>query len=657
MGPGRKRWTTSYEPVCCVDLLRVVRQGVRIGTASYSLKRLESLYMEARTQAITDAGSSIVEYERWLQRPDDGILSQLEEYNRVDCQSTWRLRDWLEQRRADYGADFGTEPGRPATGPVVAPEAVEAERAENAPVRQALAAAVARADATEQHAYRVLGDLLEWHRRESKPEWWQFYFRINDCDEDDLFADSEAISGLEFIGLGETVKQSVVRRYRFDPGQEQKLPINKPATDPAVERITKAGGKASGPGILRSIDPVAGTLELLRGRDSRAEHPSALIPGPPIRTDEQRGALRRLVLAAATDGVDGPGPYRAARDLLLARPPRMATGRGTGPPVGTALVEPGESSSDAAIRIAAALDHGCLAVQGPPGSGKTRTAAAMAVALVKAGKTVGITANSHAVITNLLRTTVDEAERQGVSLRAAQKAEDNQGLRHPSVSLRNQNAEVLADLANGVDLVAGTAWLFSRQDFDQTLDYLIVDEAGQMSLATALAVGTSATNLVLIGDPRQLSQPSKGTHPDGAGVSALDHLLAGADTMPEDLGIFLDHTYRLHPDICEFVPEIVYDGRLHSVAGCERQAIGGEGALAGAGLRWAPVDHSGNRSSSPEEAEVVQRVYEDLLGRTFTDRDNVAHQLLEQQKRRGHCASLASICKQNERRFRYENQP
>jgi len=615
-----------------VDLLRVVRQCLRVGTPSYSLKRLEALYMEARTQAITDAGSSIVEYERWLQRPDDRILNQLEEYNRVDCESTQRLRDWLEQRRVDYGADFGAEPARPAAGPVVTPEAVAAERAETAPVRQALATAGERADATEQLAYRVLGDLLEWHRRESKPEWWQFHHRIDDCDEDDLFADSEAVSGLEFIGLGETVKQSVVRRYRFDPSQEQKLPLNKATTDPAAERIKKAGGKASSPGTLWSIDPVAGTLELLRSRDSKADHPSALIPGPPIRTDELRGALRRLALSAATDGIDGPGPYRAARDLLLARPPRMVTGRGTGGLVDarlvdTGLVEPGESSSAAAIRIAGALDHGCLAVQGPPGSGKTRTAASMVVALVKAGKTVGITANSHAVITNLLRTTVEEAERQGVSLRAVQKAEDDQGLRHPSVSVRKQNADVLADVANGVDLVAGTAWLFSRQDFDQALDYLIVDEAGQMSLANALAVGTSATNLVLVGDPRQLSQPSKGTHPDGAGVSALDHMLAGADTMPEDLGIFLDHTHRLHPDICEFVSEIVYDGRLHSVAGCERQAIGGEGSLAGSGLRWAPVDHTGNRSSSPEEALVVHDLYEGLLGRTFTDRDNVEHEL------------------------------
>jgi superfamily I DNA and/or RNA helicase len=245
----------------------------------------------------------------------------------------------------------------------------------------------------------------------------------------------------------------------------------------------------------------------------------------------------------------------------------------------------------------------------------------MVVALLKAGKSVGITANSHAVITNLLATTVKEADHQGVPLRASQKAEEGQGLDHPSVSLRKTNLEVQTDMANGIDLVAGTAWVFSRTDFDQTLDYLIVDEAGQMSLANVLAVATSAANLVLVGDPRQLSQPSKGTHPDGVDVSALEHLLGGADTMPEDLGLFLDQTYRLHPDICTFISEVVYDDRLHSAPGCERQSIGGGGSLGGAGLRWVPVDHSGNRSSSLEEAEAVGILYDDVVGRTFTDRN------------------------------------
>jgi uncharacterized protein len=140
-------------------------------------------------------------------------------------------------------------------------------------------------------------------------------------------------------------------------------------------------------------------------------------------------------------------------------------------------------------------------------------------------------------------------------------------------------------------------------------------------------VATSASNLVLVGDPRQLSQPSKGTHPDGVDVSALGHLLGGADTMPEDLGLFLDQTYRLHPDICTFISEVVYDDRLHSAPGCELQSIGGGGPMSGAGLRWAPVDHSGNRSSSLEEAEAVRSLYDDVVGRTFTDSEGHTHEI------------------------------
>lgn len=176
-------------------------------------------------------------------------------------------------------------------------------------------------------------------------------------------------------------------------------------------------------------------------------------------------------------------------------------------------------------------------------------------------------------------------------------------------------------MPTGCNLVAGTSWLFSRASFDQMLDCLIVDEAGQFSLANALAVATSSQNLVLVGDPRQLAQPSQGTHPDGAGASALEHLLGNHDTMPETRGIFLDRSHRLHPDICRFVSEIVYEGRLSADPECARQRIGGSGAHSGSGLRWRPVDHAGNRTSSLEEADVVAQLHAELIGQAFTNRD------------------------------------
>jgi hypothetical protein len=143
-----------------------------------------------------------------------------------------------------------------------------------------------------------------------------------------------------------------------------------------------------------------------------------------------------------------------------------------------------------------------------------------------------------------------------------------------------------------------------------------------MSLADVLAVSTSARNLILLGDPQQLAQPSTGTHPDGAGASALEHLLDGQATIPAELGLFLDTTWRMHPAVCRFVSDVAYDGRLESEPDCARQAVDG-----GAGLWWVPVDHDGDRTRAPAEAEAVLRLVKGLVGTTWRDRDGVERAL------------------------------
>jgi uncharacterized protein len=153
----------------------------------------------------------------------------------------------------------------------------------------------------------------------------------------------------------------------------------------------------------------------------------------------------------------------------------------------------------------------------------------------------------------------------------------------------------------------------------EALDALVVDEAGQMSLANVVAVGGAARNLVLLGDPQQLSQPSRGTHPPGADRSALEHLLDGRATVPPDRGLFLATTWRMHPQVCAFVSEVAYDGRLESHPDCARQEVGGQGPLAGYGLRHVAVEHAGNRVTSPEEVEAVAALVADLVGRPWAD--------------------------------------
>jgi uncharacterized protein len=605
-----------------VDLYRVVRQAVRVGTSSYSLKKLEALYMEARTQAITDAGSSIDEFERWIEIGDEQILSDIEEYNRVDCESTKLLRDWLEERRTEYATEFGEWPPRPVPPDEEVGEPPAEDISENEALERLLlsdAGSEPGRTPTDQEGRQLLARLLEWHRREDKPAWWEYFHRAHECDEDDLYADSESIAGLTYVGESRRESRSTVHRYRFDPGQEYKLVVGDPVMDPAtIRRGNESGEKIPGPGKLVGLDSDGGFLELKRRTNSSAPHPDNLIPGGPIQTKHQRQAVRRIAASVIEHGIDGTGPYRAVRDLLMRTPPRTVPTLTDGAP----LILEGEGGDNAVVRLGRDLEHGYLAVQGPPGSGKTRAAARLAVALIRDGCTVGVTANSHAVITNLLDELGLQADREGVPFRASQKNPGDHYSSHHSVTRRDSNDEMAADLEDGADILAGTSWMFAREEFDQSLDYLIIEEAGQFSLANAVAVGAAAArNIVLLGDPLQLDQPSKGTHPHGANASALGHVLGEARTLSDHLGIFLDHTHRLHPDICSFISEVVYDGRLHPMAGLERQAIGGTGVFGGSGLRWRPVDHTGCRVDSPEEAAEVLACYQQLLGRSFTDRD------------------------------------
>jgi len=606
-----------------VDLYQVVRQGVRVGTPSYSLKKLEGLYMPARTEAITDGGSSLVAYERFVETGDVAILEELAQYNAVDCDSTRRLRDWLEERRAEYAEDVGAPPPRLDPRDGTAPENVAEIVSEVALLKAKLAEVhpAVQGDALGR-ATALLGELLDWHRREDKPEWWRYYDRILRCEEDDLLHDTEAVTGLVYEGTVGEVKRSVLHRYRFDPGQEHKLSPGHPWADPDALRLALLGGPpAKSPGEIYAVDPVHGYVDLKRGRNAEVPHPRSLIPPGPIKADHQREAIWRVARSVIDHGMDGDGPDRAARDILLRRSPRLVGG-----PTAGELRRPGEDPVTAVVRLATELDGGCLAVQGPPGSGKTRAAARAVVELVHRGRQVGITANSHAVIANLLTAVVELAVVEGVPLRAAQKSDDDREVDHPSVEQLDTN-DAMAAALDHVDVLAGTPWLFSHPLLERSLDHLVVDEAGQLSLANVVAVSVAADNLVLVGDPQQLAQPSRGAHPPGADASALAHLLGVHETMPEDLGVFLGTTHRLHPAICAYVSELFYEGRLHAEPGCERQAVGGTGWLSGSGLRWLPVDHAGNRTSSAEEALALTACVDDLNGRPWTDRSGAERPL------------------------------
>jgi uncharacterized protein len=603
-----------------VDLYSVVRRGLRAGVESYSIKRLEPLYGLVREVDLRRVSRLLRAVELAVARKDGAsvtpeVREAVRGYNRDDCLSALALRDWLETLRAAEEERRGAPiPRRPP--PDSAPGEVLGERlARVRAVSDALTAGLPVERGEEEQATWILAQLLEWHRREDKVDWWE-YFRLRDLPGDELQGEPAAIAGLELERrLGTTKRGAVVDRYRFPP-QDTDVRAGDTLYEPGVERRTSFA-------TVQAMDLAGRTVDLRKGRAAAGSHPGALFRHEVVTNDDAAEALLRLGEWVRDHGLDAPGPHRAARDLLLRRNPRLLPG--------APLRLPGERSSASARRAVLALDDGVLAIQGPPGSGKTYTGARMIVDLVRAGKKVGVTAVSHKVIRNLLDEVVEAAAEAGETVRCLQRVQAASSAPNPAIhevtSAPKAVAHVLGSAPPGgagvppFAVFGGTAWLWSRPDLAEAVDVLFVDEAGQMSLANVLACAQGARSLVLLGDPQQLEQPQKASHPDGSERSALEHLLEGHDTMPEERGLLLRETWRLHPTLCAFTSELFYEGKLSPQPSLAAQRLGGPTPFAGAGLFHVPVAHEGNQNRSPEEAERVAEIVTGLVapGVTFTD--------------------------------------
>jgi predicted RecB family nuclease len=591
-----------------MDLLNVVRQGVRASVESYSLKQIEKFYMPVREGPVTDAGFSVVAFENWLKEGDQTILDGIAAYNRDDCVSTWLLRGWLEDRRSEAVERW---PGLAWERPVVAPQppspaVTDWLRAVEERVMGLTGALAPDDDSPAAEGCRLLADLLDWHRREEKSQWWRWFELKDDLTIEQLIGERDALAGLVFLEQFEGEGVMRHRRYRFQPQDH--------GFDPGDEAFATGTGKMAG--TIVSIDDAAGTIVLKRSRNADWPHPVALIGRPPIDSGAQKQAMLRVADAVIAGGIDGDGAYRAVRDMLLCLPPRRTEAR-AGP-----LVEAGEDVLDAARRLALELDEGTLPIQGPPGTGKTYAGARMVLDLVRAGKRVALTAQSHKTISNLLEAIVQAAAEERVAVRAIQKADAEVG-EVEGVTRVGSNADVAEALAAGtVDVAAGTGWLFARPEFDGAFDVLFVDEASQMSLANAVAIGTCAESVVLIGDPNQLPMVTQGVQPGGSGASSLEHLVGGAATIPPDRGLFLETSRRMHPDVNAYISPAFYAGLLETHPDNARRIVEGDDpVLSGSGVRWLPTPHTGNGPRSREEADVVATAVAGLVGMTWQDED------------------------------------
>lgn len=594
-----------------VDLYQVVREAIRTSEPGLSIKNLEAFYLEGgRGGEVKTAGESIVVYEAWRALRDPALLQEIADYNELDCRSTRMCRDWLRTLRPGGATWRASGEAKPPT-----PEKLQ-ERSDAELRTETLVMALTDGAAEADRDWReLLSHLLEFHRREAKPAWWAMFARQEMADEE-LLNDAECLAQLaaDPNRPPRDDKRSKIFAFTF-PAQDFKLRLG--------DKPLRAGsGEAAGEIVF--IDEATRRVELKVGPSrSPIEDGAALIPEGPVGDKQLREAVYRYADAV----VEGQGErYAAITDVLARRAPRLV---GAAP--GETIIPPGEAIVPGVIAALGRLQNSYLLIQGPPGAGKTYTSSHAIAALLGQGKRIGVASNSHKAVNHLLAGVQAAADGAGVWFKGVKKSSNEDHYVAGCDSIENT-----LDNKRAVDpafqLYAGTAWLFARPEMDQQLDYLFVDEAGQVSLANLVAMGVAAKNIVLVGDQMQLSQPIQGDHPGGTGISGLDHLMGDYATVAPDRGVFLGVTRRLHPDLCRFISDAVYDGRLEAFESTRQQRLlpaadVAASVAASSGLRFVDVAHVGCAQKCPGEAAEIARAYVDLLRSEWINDKGERHRL------------------------------
>lgn len=579
-----------------VDLYKVLREAVRISEPRYSLKNVETFYFDdTRSGKLKTAAESIIMYERFRRLGNKTLLDDIEAYNKLDCRSLRGCRDWLLSLRP-VAMPWPVTIAPEKLDPAREQKRIEAEQRTTAHIK-----ALTDGCAPSERPWReLLAYLLEFHRREAKPKYWAMFTRQEMSDEE-LIDDTECIGVLTADPTRPPCpeKRSMVYSFTFPP-QDFKMRLG--------DEVLRAGTLEPA-GEVFALEEDARRISLKLGpKWSPLANGASIIPKGPLGDEVLRSAIYRYAEAVISGDTTR---YTALTDIMKKSTPRLR-----GHAAGAPIIPDNADLVTGSVAALKRLDGSYMLIQGPPGAGKTYTSSHAVVALLKDGKRIGVSSNSHKAINNLLKDVEAVAVKQGVRFKGIKKSSNEEQFFKGTMIADTLDNNAVSQAS--YQLIAGTAWLFARLELDQALDYLFIDEAGQVSLANVLAMGVSAKNIVLVGDQMQLSQPIQGAHPGGSGVSGLEYLLGGLATVPRDRGIFLAITFRMHPDICRFISDAVYDGRLDSDRSARQQRIeigtNDDTALAASGIRFVPVEHTGFAQRCPPEAERLKQTYHALLG-------------------------------------------
>ena len=603
-----------------IDLYKIVQRALRFSTESLSLKYIEAVYGVTHSdEDVSTAMDSVIQYEAYVALMADGqhdeanrILTSIRSYNELDCKSTMDLDTWLrglqysstssanDEADIDDAGGSGVEPVDPHLDLVVALESgLPADPEQRSPQEQARA---------------LLASALLYHARERRPAWWKLFELIKaEPEELERASDVLLISAATATEWSKTPRMKKHRRdiELFSQNEDPRLVLDDVEKvfllyDPAPDGMARPSDSLRGYNSADTSRLTSSSVDVTEraGRDDAmwSDVPIAVLPGQPYNTTPIQNAIAAAAQSVLPDNNSGEWrfPDLAWADLLLSRPPRTTS---------SSLPSTGEPIDD----ICAALqdsESSYVAVQGPPGTGKTYVGSRSVARLAQQGWRIGVVAQSHAVVDNFL-TAVHKCDP------SVEIGKEPQGNSAASLSwhISGKLDAWALGRAHGY-VIGGTAWTFSRESIrNLNLDLLVIDEAGQFALANAIACSLAAQRILLLGDPQQLPQVSQAAHPEGIEQSVLERVITGHATMPPDRGYFLDRTYRMHPDLTEAVSRLQYEGRLGSADVARLRSLQG----CSPGIIPTPVNHHGNTTSSPEEADKVVEAIEELLGREWID--------------------------------------
>ncbi|MDC0054427.1 TM0106 family RecB-like putative nuclease [Candidatus Pelagibacter sp.] len=609
-----------------VDLHKVVTQGMQVSEKEYSLKNLEKFYDFKRTGEIQKANESTDKYLEWLETEDKNLLEEIKTYNREDCESTYFLHEWLVNR-------IRTQIPNVTWYVYKEPEKeIKNWEEENLPYIKSI-----NKELKNSKIKDMLTNILGFHKREDDIFWQDIFRRASSKNDEDLIEDAKCIGNMEYIEYepdpNDSKGHNKIYTYRFEK-QDYKVKENK-----TVLKALESNLKENKIGKVLKIDDTNNNENTIKIR-SKEELPKNLsiitdgfVPSIPIIN-----AIRRFVNSA----VKGEKKYNATYDILIKNYPKIKNLK-----EGENIIKDGDFLKES-LKAVKDLNNSYIYFQGPPGVGKTYTAAFIIIELLKKGKKIGITAQSHKIIFNLLHKIEELAVNENFSFKGFHKAGSDKDKRFEGGNFiknagrvktgpdkKDWGDEMKLEFSKmNANLFSGTAWCFTgvknaklpfseqKPVCDQKLDYIFIDEAGQLSIADIVAISLSAKNVVIIGDQMQLSSPTSALHPGKSGDSVPDYLLENQDTISPDKGVFIDKTRRLHPKICNFISENFYDSRLKNFDFTEKRKINfskNEKLLPDTGIVFIDAKHQEIcRQKSLEEGKIIKNLYEKIIGTSFT---------------------------------------